>query len=162
MNDKKIPRRKFIDLGIRGYSAVHLAPFVPASFVALPVYNPSAVKTYHGVCYHDCPDSCSWDVTVEDGEVKEFGGNKENPFTNGKLCNKMETFPQDVTFNPDRILTPLKRTGEKGEGKFERISWEQAMREVAAKVKSSVAEHGGESVLPFGYMGTRESSSRTP
>jgi anaerobic selenocysteine-containing dehydrogenase len=79
----------------------------------------------------------------------------ENPFTNGKLCSKMETFPQDITFHPDRILHPLKRIGAKGEGKFEKISWDHALEEVAMKLQASVAKHGGESVLPFGYMGTQ-------
>lgn len=94
-------------------------------------------------------------MKVENGEITDFGGDKENPFTAGKLCGKMETFPQDITFHPDRILTPLKRTGIKGEGKFEKISWEQALKEVTQKLKSSVESHGGESVLPFGYMGTQ-------
>jgi len=144
-----------MDLGIQGYAGVQLAHLAPATLLTFSGCGQTEAKTVHGVCYHDCPDSCSWDVVVEDGKIKHFGGNKDNPFTAGKLCAKMDTFPQDVTYNPDRILTPLKRVGEKGEGKFESISWEQGLKEVAAKLKSSVAEYGGESVLPFGYMGTQ-------
>jgi len=151
---KKLSRRKFIDLGIQGYAGAQLARGIPASLLAFSGCQTANAKTVHGVCYHDCPDSCSWKVTVENGKVTAFGGDADNPFTAGKLCGKMETFPEDITFNPDRILTPMKRTGRKGEGKFERISWEQALKEVTEKVKTSVAEHGGESVLPFGYMGT--------
>jgi anaerobic selenocysteine-containing dehydrogenase len=152
---KKLTRRKFIDLGTQGYASIQLAQGIPASLLAISGSGSTKTKTVHGVCYHDCPDSCSWKVTVEDGKIKDFGGDKDNPFTAGKLCSKMETFPQDITFHPDRILTPLKRTGIKGEGKFEKISWEQALKEVAENLKSSVAKHGGESVLPFGYMGTQ-------
>lgn len=152
---KKLSRRRFIDLGIQGYASLQLAHLAPATFSPFTSCNSDQAKTVHGVCYHDCPDSCSWDVIVEDGKIKDFAGNKDNPFTDGELCAKMETFPNDVTFHPDRILHPLKRTGAKGEGKFEKISWDQALKEVAVKLKDSVAKHTGESVLPFGYMGTQ-------
>jgi anaerobic selenocysteine-containing dehydrogenase len=153
--NKKISRRRFIDLGMQGYTSLQLAHLSPAAFIPFTSCNSAKAKTIHGVCYHDCPDSCSWDVVVEDGKIKAFGGNKDNPFTTGKLCGKMETFPQDITFHPDRILQPLKRIGSKGEGKFEKVSWDVALEEVAKKLKASVAKHGGESVLPFGYMGTQ-------
>ena len=143
MSEKKnkISRRKFLDLGVQGYAGIHLAHAIPASLLTISSCSSVEAKTTHGVCYHDCPDSCSWKVTIEDGKVKEFGGDKNNPFTAGKLCGKMETFPQDVTFNPERILNPLKRIGKKGEGKFEKISWDQAIKEVAGKIKSSVLSH---------------------
>ena len=153
--NKEISRRKFIDLGIQGYTGATLAQVLPASLMGISACTSADAKTYHGVCYHDCPDSCSWEVKVENGKVTGFGGDKENPLINGKLCGKMETFPQDITYNPDRILNPLKRVGLKGEGRFEKISWEQAIKEVAEKLKESVALNGGESVLPFGYMGTQ-------
>ncbi len=151
----KISRRRFIDLGVQGYAGLQLAHLAPAALLPFSGCHPQHTKTVHGVCYHDCPDSCSWEVTLEDGKIKDFYASKDNPFTNGKLCGKMETFPWDVTFHPDRILYPLKRTGQKGEGKFEKIGWEQALKEIAEKLKESVTQHGGESVLPFGYMGTQ-------
>ena len=82
-------------------------------------------------------------VTVDGNNIIEFSANGNHPFTAGRLCEKMENFPGDVTFHPDRILTPLKRSGEKGEGVFEKISWEQAIAEVAEKLKTIITEKGG-------------------
>ncbi|MDC6389587.1 molybdopterin-dependent oxidoreductase [Maribacter sp. PR1] len=157
MKDKKknISRRKFLNLGAKGYASAHLVQSVPFSLFAGVHPISSTQETFHGVCYHDCPDSCSWSVSVKDEKVLEFKANELNPFTGGKLCGKMERFPEDVTFHPNRILTPLKRIGKKGEGKFERISWSQALEEVSSKLKVILKENGGESVLPFGYMGTQ-------
>ncbi|TRZ46347.1 molybdopterin-containing oxidoreductase family protein [Robertkochia solimangrovi] len=152
---KKLTRRKFIDLGIQGYAGLQLASLAPGTLLSLSGCTLGEAKTFHGVCYHDCPDSCSWKVTVKHGVITAFAADKNNPFTAGKLCGKMETFPQDIAFHPDRIVTPLKRVGEKGQGKFEEISWMQAIREVAEKLTASVEEYGSESVLPFGYMGTQ-------
>ncbi len=154
---KDISRRQFINLGVQGYTGLHIAKRIPPALLAASGCTPGfpATTTVHGVCYHDCPDSCSWEVIMENGTIKDFGGDQHNPFTAGKLCTKMETFPQDITFNPDRILTPLKRSGKKGEGKFEEVSWEHALQGVANKLESIVAKYGGESVLPFGYMGTQ-------
>jgi anaerobic selenocysteine-containing dehydrogenase len=111
-------------------------------------------KTTHGACYHDCPDTCSWTVTSQDGKITDFKASKSNPFTAGKLCSKMNRFPDDVTFHPDRILTPLKRIGKKGEGRFEKISWAQAISEVVQKLKFVIGEKGPESVLPYSFAGT--------
>lgn len=157
MKDKKknISRRKFLNLGAKGYASAHLAQSVPFSFLAVNNPIPTAHDTFHGVCYHDCPDSCSWKVKVQDGKVISFGGDEENPFTAGKLCGKMETFPEDITYHPDRLLTPMKRVGKKGEGKFEPISWQQAIREVGDQLKKTIAQHGSESILSHGYMGTQ-------
>jgi anaerobic selenocysteine-containing dehydrogenase len=153
--NRNISRRKFIDIGIQGYTGLQLSRLAPFAFLPFSNCSSQNTKTVHGVCYHDCPDSCSWDVILENGKIIDFSANKDNPFTNGKLCGKMETFPEDITFNPERILYPLKRKGQKGEGSFEKISWDQALNEVGGKLKESVARHGGESVLPFGYMGTQ-------
>lgn len=150
-----ISRRKFLNLGAKGYASAHLAQSLPFSLLAASQPISSARDTFHGVCYHDCPDSCSWSVTVKDEKITEFGASELNPFTGGKLCDRMERFPEDVTFHPDRILTPMKRVGKKGEGKFERISWSQALEEVSTRLKGILRENGGESVLPFGYMGTQ-------
>lgn len=148
---EKITRRKFVNQAAKGYASVQLA-------TVLPVSLPDTVDdgtTYHGVCYHDCPDSCSWKVTVQDDKVISFGADKENPFTAGKLCGKMETFPRDITYHPDRLLTPLKRVGKKGEGKFEPINWDQAISELGDQLKDVISRHGSESVLSHGYMGTQ-------
>jgi anaerobic selenocysteine-containing dehydrogenase len=114
----------------------------------------SKTKTTHGACYHDCPDTCSWTVTSQNRKITDFKASKSNPFTAGKLCSKMNRFPDDVTFHPDRILTPLKRIGKKGEGRFEKISWAQAISEVVQKLKFVIGEKGPESVLPYSFAGT--------
>ena len=145
---KGISRRKFIDLGVKGSAGIL------GSTILLNSCASKNIKTVHGACYHDCPDTCSWTVTATDGRITQFEASKTNPFTSGKLCSKMDNFPDDVTFHPDRILTPLKRIGKKGTAKFERISWDQATNEITAKLKSIVAENGGEAVLPFSYAGT--------
>ncbi|WP_298504628.1 molybdopterin-dependent oxidoreductase [uncultured Maribacter sp.] len=151
----KITRRKFVNLGAKSYASLHLASVLPSSMLGSAGNSFIETSTFHGVCYHDCPDSCSWKVEVQDDKVISFVGDKANPFTAGKLCGKMETFPDDITYHPDRLLTPMKRVGKKGEGKFEAISWEQAIKEVGDQLKETIAQHGSESVLSHGYMGTQ-------
>lgn len=153
--EKRINRRKFVKNAAKGYASIQLASTLPAYLLATSGCNPAEASIFHGVCYHDCPDSCSWEVKVRDGKVISFGGDKVNPFTAGKLCGKMETFPEDITYHPDRLLRPMKRVGKKGEGKFEPISWDQAIREVGDQLKKTISEHGSESVLSHGYMGTQ-------
>jgi len=145
-----ISRRKFLDLSIQGAAGLTLA----APLLGAQACTSAEARTVHGACYHDCPDTCSWTVTAVDGKVTGFNASRSNPYTAGKLCGKMNDFPNDVTFHPDRILTPLKRVGPKGAGEFEAISWEQAIGEVAAKLKTILAEKGGEAVLPYSYAGT--------
>ena len=149
---KKISRRKFIDLSIKGSAGIGLSQALGASLMASGVLSP--VRTVHGACYHDCPDTCSWTVSAVDEKVTKFEASKSNPYTAGKLCSKMDYFPDDVTFHPDRILTPLKRIGKKGNAEFEPVSWKQASSEIAERLKSIIHENGGESVLPYSYAGT--------
>jgi anaerobic selenocysteine-containing dehydrogenase len=151
---RDISRRKFINLGAQGYAALGLS-----STFALPLVTSGGCTSQkpvitHGACYHDCPDACSWTVTTDRGKIAKFEASSSNPFTAGKLCSKMDDFPNSVTFHPDRILTPMKRVGKKGEGKFESISWELAIREVAEKLKKVIAEKGQEAVLPYSFAGT--------
>ena len=152
---KKINRRKFVKQAAKGHVSIQLASALPAYLLSASGCSSSEASTFHGVCYHDCPDSCSWEVKVQDGKVISFNGDHRNPFTAGKLCGKMETFPEDITYHPNRLLTPLKRVGKKGEGKFEPISWEQGISEIGARLKETISRHGSESVLSHGYMGTQ-------
>jgi len=147
---KPFTRRAFIETGIRGVTVAGLS----STLVGQWACNPDREKVTYGACHHDCPDCCSWEVTVQNDRVTKFQASTSNPLTAGKLCNKMDKFPIEVTYHPDRIQTPLKRTGPKGSGTFTPISWEQAMQEVAARLKAVVTEHGAQSVLPFGYAGT--------
>lgn len=106
-----------------------------------------------GACPLDCPDACSWVVTVRDGVAAELRGNKEHPVTRGALCVKVNRYLEQVN-SPDRITYPMRRVGAKGEGKFERISWDEALDEIAQRLSGIVAEYGGESVWPFHGTGT--------
>ncbi|HEY5800247.1 MAG TPA: molybdopterin-dependent oxidoreductase, partial [Burkholderiaceae bacterium] len=86
-------------------------------------------------CPHDCPDTCAMLVTVKDGVATSVRGDPEHPTTAGALCTKVSRYTER-TYSPDRLLTPLRRIGKKGEGKFEAISWDEALSEIAAKLKS--------------------------
>jgi anaerobic selenocysteine-containing dehydrogenase len=145
-----ITRRKFIDLSVQGTAALSLSP---ALLMQSCSNSPNPITTF-GACYHDCPDACSWKVSVQDGKVTKFGPNPLNRFTGDSLCSKMDQFPDDVTFHPDRILTPLKRTGPKGAGQFEAVSWEQAIKEITDQLKQVTDQYGGEAILPYCYAGT--------
>jgi anaerobic selenocysteine-containing dehydrogenase len=105
------------------------------------------------ICPHDCPDSCSMLVTVEDGKATGVRGDPDHPFTKGGLCVKVNNYT-DRVYSPDRVTTPLRRTGPKGSGRFEPISWDEAIGTVADRFRSVVAEHGAEAVMPVSYLGT--------
>jgi len=105
-----------------------------------------------GGCSHDCPDSCAWEVTVEDGRAVKLAGDPNHPYTRGTLCAKVNRY-LDRVYSPDRILHPLRRTGAKGEGRFERVSWEEAVADIAARLQSVAAEFGAEAILPFSFAG---------
>src|SRR5215831_21363602 len=89
-------------------------------------------RLVHGVCPLDCPDTCSWIVTVQDGRAVKLQGNREHPFTQGALCAKVNHFLEHTAL-PDRLLHPLRRTGRKGEGRFTRISWDEAIGEIVQR-----------------------------
>ncbi|MFI6324216.1 molybdopterin-dependent oxidoreductase [Nonomuraea sp. NPDC050556] len=104
-----------------------------------------------GACPLDCPDTCSWIVTVEDGKAVKMRGNPDHPYTRGALCVKVNRYLEH-TQAQDRILYPLRRTGPKGSGQFERITWEEALDEISVRLRQIVDEHGGEAIWP--YLGT--------
>lgn len=106
-----------------------------------------------GACPLDCPDACSWVVTVRDGEAVQLRGNPGHPFTRGALCVKVNRYLEQ-TAAADRILHPLRRVGRKGEGRFERISWDEALDEIAERTRSVVDEYGGQAIWPFQGTGT--------
>jgi anaerobic selenocysteine-containing dehydrogenase len=103
-------------------------------------------------CPHDCPDTCAMLVTVEDGVATKIQGDPAMPFTEGTLCTKVAYY-LERTYAPDRLLYPLKRIGKKGEGKFKRITWDEALDEIAARLKALAAENP-ETILPCSYAGT--------
>lgn len=109
-----------------------------------------------GTCHHDCPDSCGWVATVDDGRVVQLRGNPDHPYSQGELCPKVSRFVHRV-HAPDRLVHPLIRTGPKGGGleSFRRATWDEAVAHVADRVGTLVDEHGGETVLPNFSAGTQ-------
>ncbi|HEV2801150.1 MAG TPA: molybdopterin oxidoreductase family protein [Pyrinomonadaceae bacterium] len=111
-------------------------------------------KIVRAACPHDCPDTCAMLVTVEDGRAVRVAGDPTHPFTRGTLCTKVANYEQR-THSPERIQTPLRRTGAKGEARFERISWDAALDEIAARFRALAASpEGAETILPYSYCGT--------
>src|SRR5215469_7210573 len=107
----------------------------------------------HSVCALDCPDCCSVLVTVENGRGTKLRGNPAHPVTRGFLCGKVAQY-LEREYSPGRLLYPQRRTGAKGEGRFERITWGEALDTIAARLKSVAAEVGPEAILPYSYAGT--------
>jgi anaerobic selenocysteine-containing dehydrogenase len=104
-------------------------------------------------CPRDCYDSCSIVTRVRDGKLHSIEANKKQPFTQGFLCPKGQNLMQYV-YSKERVLYPLKRDGKKGEGKFKRISWDQALNEIADQIKTRSASYGTDSILQYDYAGT--------
>ena len=107
-----------------------------------------------GTCHHDCPDSCGWVVTVEDGRAVKMRGNPAHPYSRGELCPKVNRFLERV-YHPERVLHPLVRTGAKGDGAFRQASWPEAVDLVAGRLRLIIAEQRGEAILPWGDAGTQ-------
>jgi anaerobic selenocysteine-containing dehydrogenase len=105
-----------------------------------------------GACPHDCPDTCSLITTVEDGVAVKVQGNPAHPQTGGVLCTKVSRYTER-SYHPERILQPLKRVGPKGAGRFEPVSWDSALDEIAARLQS-IAARNPEAIAPYSYAGT--------
>jgi anaerobic selenocysteine-containing dehydrogenase len=113
------------------------------------------VRHVRGACALDCPDTCSWIVTVDRGEAVALRGDPSHPYTRGSLCNKVADY---LTYarSPERIVYPMRRVGPKGSGEFVRISWDEALETIAARLRDVIATHGAEAIWPFlgsGNMG---------
>jgi anaerobic selenocysteine-containing dehydrogenase len=109
--------------------------------------------TVSTVCPLDCPDSCSLDVTVQDGRITAVDGSTLNPVTGGYICAKVRRFPERV-YGADRLLHPARRKGPKGLASFERTTWEQATALIADRLRDARDQWGGESILPYSYGGS--------
>lgn len=101
-----------------------------------------------GACPLDCPDGCSWVVTVDGGRATALRGNPRHPFTAGGLCPKVNPWLEHAA-SPRRLLTPLRRVGPKGEGRFAPVTWDEALDEWAARTAEVVDRWGGEAIWPF-------------
>src|SRR5438270_9307780 len=111
-------------------------------------------ETRKSVCALDCPDTCSLLVEIDgNGRGTRLRGNPAHPITRGFLCGKVARY-LERQYHPDRLLYPQRRVGEKGEGRFRRISWDEALDEIAQRLQEISASHGSEAVLPYSYAGT--------
>ncbi len=108
-------------------------------------------RNIRGACPLDCPDTCSWIVTVKNGEPVALRGDPAHPYTHGSLCNKVESY-LGYARSSERLLYPMRRTGPKGSSEFTRISWDEALDTIALRFRDVIAEHGGEAIWP--YVGT--------
>jgi anaerobic selenocysteine-containing dehydrogenase len=104
--------------------------------------------TRHSVCPHDCPSACSLCVSVADGRIVDVAGDPQHPFTQRVICGKVHDYAERV-YSPLRVLHPMRRVGEKGRGEFARISWDDAVEEVAHHLTRTIAQWGPEAILPF-------------
>ncbi len=105
------------------------------------------------VCTYDCPDTCSLTVTVEDERIVKVRGSDAMPFTEGVICNKVARDMAALVHGPQRLLYPMRRTGPKGSGQFERITWDEALGEIHARVSEVIRCWGPQAVSPLNYAG---------
>ncbi len=109
-------------------------------------------KMVRGACPHDCPDTCAMVVTVENGRATKVAGDPDHPTTNGFLCTKVNRY-LERTYSPERLLYPMKRVGRKGEGRFTRITWEEAIDTIASRF-AEIAADDPQAIQPYSYAGT--------
>src|SRR5580700_7705795 len=124
-------------------------------------------KVVHAACPHDCPDACGVLITVEDGRATRIQGDPGHPVTRGFLCAKVAKY-LDRVYSQDRVLYPMRRVAAKGiaagaasagEGAratktWQRISWDEALDEIASRFRAVISEFGSEAILPYSYGGT--------
>src|SRR6185295_19323404 len=112
------------------------------------------LRTVRAVCPHDRPDTCGMVVTVENGRATKLRGDPDHPFTRGFLCQKVARYV-DRTYHPERLKYPMRRVGAKGAGQFQRISWNEAIAEIAQRFRLIAASQDGpQAILPYSYAGT--------
>lgn len=112
------------------------------------------VDIRHSTCPHDCPSACALDIEVIDGSsIGRVRGSKQQTYTAGVVCAKVARYAERI-HHPERLLYPMRRTGPKGSGQFARISWDEALDEIAARFDQAEREFGAESVWPYYYAGT--------
>ncbi|MFD0669053.1 molybdopterin-containing oxidoreductase family protein [Ramlibacter sp. MAHUQ-53] len=113
---------------------------------------PGGARQVLGACPHDCPDTCALVTTVAGGVAIKVAGNPAHPLTGGVLCTKVSRYTER-TYHPGRVLTPLRRAGPKGAGRFEPVSWDEALDDIAARLRA-IAARDPQAILPYSYAGT--------
>jgi anaerobic selenocysteine-containing dehydrogenase len=118
----------------------------------------TSAETVIGSCHHDCPDTCGWHVTVDRSGATpvalQMRGNPDHPYSKGELCPKVNKF-LDRVYSDERVLHPLRRVGPKGEGRFEQISWDEALGEIARRFHEIIERDGAEAVMPYSDAGNQ-------
>ena len=142
-----IPCRKTED-----YDRYAIKRNVPVTLNGKTVIADRVVKT---ACPHNCYDTCGLLVYVKDEKVIKIEGDLDHPITRGTLCLKAMANVQKIN-SPDRVKYPMLRTGKRGEGKFRRISWEEAMDYMENKIRKICDTYGSEAMMEYGYSGNRE------
>jgi anaerobic selenocysteine-containing dehydrogenase len=112
-----------------------------------------SVVTHASVCPLDCPDTCSLTVSVENDVIVGIRGSHANPYTNGVLCAKVPAAYPEFVHGADRLRAPLRRIGRKGEGRFEPITWDDALDLIHRRFTAIIGEHGSQAILPLNYAG---------
>ncbi|MDQ1144256.1 anaerobic selenocysteine-containing dehydrogenase [Bacillus sp. SORGH_AS 510] len=107
---------------------------------------------FRSVCSLDCPDQCGLLVHKKDGKIVKVEGDPDHPVTQGHICNKVRHMTERI-YDEKRLKYPLKRVGAKGEGKFDRISWDEAIQTITSRWKELIGSHGPESILPYSFYG---------
>ncbi len=115
--------------------------------------RPPNAPIVRGACAHDCPDGCSFISEVENGRVVDFYANPDHPITQGWLCAKVRPY-LDRVYAPDRLQYPMRRSGPKGSGRWQRITWDDAISEIAERWTGIIDQYGAAAILPYSFSGT--------
>src|SRR5690349_12035874 len=119
----------------------------------MPLDTSTDRRVVRVACPHDCPDTCAMLVTVADGRAVDIRGAPDHPTTQGTLCTKVARYIER-TYSADRVLFPMRRTGPKGEGRFKRITWDDALGEIAERLGAIArSPDGPQAILPYSYAG---------
>jgi anaerobic selenocysteine-containing dehydrogenase len=111
------------------------------------------METRRSACPLDCPDLCGLEVDVDDGRVVRVNGDRRGPITDGFICGKVRKIAEHV-YGDDRVRHPLVRAGAKGDGRWRRASWDEALDLVASRIAEIRARAGGPAILPYHYGGS--------
>jgi anaerobic selenocysteine-containing dehydrogenase len=114
----------------------------------------SETTVVRGACPQDCPDTCAFLYHVRDGKLVEVTGDPNHPMTRGGLCVKLKNFAEHH-YHPDRLLYPMKRTGPKGSGQYERITWDEALATIKSRWTEIIDQYGAEAIMPHAYLGNQ-------
>ncbi len=112
------------------------------------------IQTFHGGCPHDCPDTCSMQFHVKNGELVSVSGNPDHPMTRGGLCVKLKDY-EKRHYHPNRLLYPMKRVGPKGSNQFQRITWDEALNTIVDRWQALIKDEGPRAILPVSYLGNQ-------